>query len=336
LNNGDFEGDKNLLEHLGKCPECAAYAEAISVMTDALASEKEAHDTGATPMPLIRSRLESLMKEKAKKENSTMAAIKKQINRRPRLIAGMGLAVTAFLFLTLVPFSYTKTIGYEVVFEGVDHAGMMPADRLENALSKLGFNDLSLDCRDDYCRLALLPTRDRARMAAAAFKRLVEIDATPSVKAVTRTVSGSLYAQALEKRRKIEINTEGKSQAEIENEIRQKLMDAGFDNPVVTVTTDADGQVKISVSAESTSSDDSTEKVLELEMKSDSGVFDFETLDPESKIEIETEGLTNQEIEDKIKAKLAAEGKEGAKVEVTTMPDGRRDIRVTFEEEVEK
>jgi len=330
INNSAGELDREVTEHIKLCPSCARAAEAAGALKNAL-DAAVSNDIGpVTPFDRVRASVETADRER---KESYMDKVRNQIGGRPKLVVGLGLAVAVFLFITLVPFSYTITVGYDVVYSDLDNFGRDQGDRLIGALNALGYNEAQVKMTPGSLTIANLPDYMAAKEVSAAFGAVTGIEAVPELEPVTRTVSGSLYAQVRDKM-KIEVDTEGKTDAEIAEEIRQKLLAEGFDQADVKVTTSGD-EKKIDVSVSSSDGDMQGENQLELHLKGDdSNNISFDS--PADRIEIETEGKTNEEIKAEIEAKLAAEGKEGATVEVTTDADGQREIRVEYEKEINK
>jgi hypothetical protein len=318
-----------LLEHINNCPDCASAFKAITILNDSLKSEKE-KPIQTTSMAEIRNRIAARI-EKKKKE-SIMSIMKNQVNRRSGLVTGLSLAVIVFLLITLVPFSYTTTVGYDLVYTGLNNLNIEPT-QLERALAALGYENAAVEYNGDNCLITDLPSKQAALETAIAFKAITGSIIEPEMKPIMATVSGSLYAQVKDKI-KIEVNTDGKTNDEIANEIRLKLTQI-YTNPVVTVTTVDDGR-KITITAgDSTLAPDggvAEAKRIELILNSDGDIsFDTPTAPDAQGLEIDTEGKTDAEIKAEVEAKLAEQGEEGAEVDVTTNAEGKHEIRIKLE-----
>ena len=335
INNCAGELDREVSEHIESCPSCARAAEAAGVLRNALDAAANNDIGDATPFDRIRTRVE-VAAVNVRKE-SIMEKVRNQVGARPRLVAGFGFAVVVFLFLTLVPFSYTITVGYDVIYSNLDNFGWDKGDRLIEALNTLGYSDAKVKMTPGGVTIGNLPDYMAAREVAAAVRTVTGIEAPHEIVPIRQTVSGSLYAQVMDKI-KIEVNTEGKTDAEIAEEIRQKLLAGGYDAADVKVTTDGDEKkIDVSVSAGGAGGEQQeTESRIELKLVDDGSDISFDSPKPVERLEVDTEGKTNEEIKAEIEAKLAAEGKEGAKVEVTTDADGQRQIKVEFEKEDKK
>jgi len=327
------ELDREVTEHIKSCPSCARAAEAAGVLRNTLDAATNNDIGDATPFDRIRSRTEAAVN--ARKEN-IMEKVKNQVGTRPRLIAGLGLAIVVFLFITLVPFSYTITVGYEVAFTNIENLEQIPAERVINAVKTLGYDKARIKVFPGQMTIGNLPSYLAAKEVSAAVRTVTGIEAVPEIVPIRQTVSGSLYAQVMDKM-KIEVSTEGKTDAEIAEEIRQKLIANGFDEADVKVTSEGDEKkIDVSVSRSGAEGEQETESRIELKLIDEGSDISFDAPQPAERLEIDAKGKTNEEIKAEIEAKLAAEGKEGAKVEVTTNADGQRQIKVEFEKEDKK
>jgi len=309
LNKSGAFSDKEFLEHLESCPDCTREANAARLLDKSFQAVGQEYENEVTPLSTIQSKVTEKIKNDSKKEIGIMTQIKNEVSRRPKLVAGLALAITVFLFITLVPFSYTRIVGYDVAFSDV---GELEKEQL-------------------------LPTRAAAEEVTILINSIIGKAINSQIKAITETVSGSLYAQALEKKRTIEINARGKSSDEIREEIRRKLIAEGFSDPEVFIEIVGDSVIDISVKMSDTDTKNTTEGVLELKISADTDSFEMPVMEKVSdELKIDMEGKTDAEIKAEIEEKLAREGKEGAKVEVITRPDGQKEIRIEIEKEIEK
>jgi len=331
INSGAAKLDRDIAEHIKSCPTCARAAESALKLRNMFESAGT-KDTGTvTPFAQLKSRIEGDARHNQKE--TIMSILRDQFAARPKLFAGLGLALAVFLFITLVPFSYTTTVGYSLTYADLQGAGNIDVGQLTSALDALGYGEANIQILNNRLTISKLPDENAAREAAVAFTAVTGVSGKPVIEPVTAIVSGSLYAQVMDKIT-VEVDAAGKTDQEIADEIRQKLLSAGMINPDVNVTTSGD-EMQISVSADETDGDGNTEDAMQLEFKlngTDNISFDAPTGMPS--IEVSTEGKTADQVKAEIEAKLAAEGKEGANVEVIPQADGRFEIRVTFDEEV--
>ncbi len=263
-----------------------------------------------------------------------MSRITSQFNRRPRLLAGFGLALVAFLFVTLFPFSYTRTIGYTVAFNNIGEVSNQASEGLVKVLSSMGYNDINIMMTGAEFKIIGLPTREAAREAGLAFQKLAGVDVEPVINMVTEKASGSLYAQAVDKQRTIEIDAAGKSDSEIQAELTQKLSEAGY-QANVSVTTEPGGERKVMVDMSKDAGDTSEREEVTLICKdgSDSAKLGIGLPIP---LKLETEGKTDEQIIQEVRAKLAQQGINNADVTVSAGPDGKKRVEVKVQKEEQR
>jgi len=133
--------DKELTLHLATCPECSALAQASLDLRQAFNHARTQDDV--TDMPHIvsvRTQTEALAdtSRHGRRGLRTMAEFWKNKSGSLRWGIGLSAAVVVLALVTLIPFSYERTVGYEVAFAGVDPALAMNEYRLQVMLEKLG------------------------------------------------------------------------------------------------------------------------------------------------------------------------------------------------------
>ena len=169
----------------------------------------------------------------------------RSVRRRPFLATAVGMAVVAACLLA-VPIPYSRTTGYEVQLR-LDSSKLDPNQAAQIAAEfrkalKADNLSVSMDTgRAEYvliARVPLSPRRTVERRAGVFARTLMAggIDARPKVLAITERVSGSVYAAVANEVIEIRINGQGKTTAEIEEEIRTQLAAHGLPGAQVTVT----------------------------------------------------------------------------------------------------
>jgi hypothetical protein len=196
--HGDAGDDRELIHHLQNCAACAAFARAERALGRDLAAA--AADEGLDDMPLsdIRSRVESRLSELAHpkfKEVFLMSAALRQIKRRPTLSFSMAAFVIILFVATLVPFSFTRTVGYEVAIAGVDRDLAVDTSKVSSLLNALGVKDAAVtvgDC-DTTCvlKISALQSEDDVDLVTTAFAELGDFDCE-GVQVRCDTISGTL------------------------------------------------------------------------------------------------------------------------------------------------
>jgi len=196
--HGDAGDDHELIRHLQTCADCAAFARAERALSRDLAAV--AADEGLDDMPLsdIRSRVEARLRELAHpkfKEVFLMSAALRQIKRRPTLSFSMAALVIVLFVATLVPFSFTRTVGYEVAIAGVDRELAVDTVKVSTLLNALGVKDAAVtvgDC-DTTCvlKISALQSEDDVDLITTAFAELGDFDCE-GVQVKCDTISGTL------------------------------------------------------------------------------------------------------------------------------------------------
>ena len=215
LNDHTAIGDDDVRDHLLTCPSCAREAEAAGVMERIFISNR-----GETQVPSLasaRKRVESRLANQTLREK-LMNNIKDAYNARPKLAIGFALTLTAVLFVTLVPFSYTTTVGYTVSFTDTSNQISIDPNKLVDALAALGYDNTVANYNSNGVEtvwdLKNLPDREGAMAAAAAFRTLTQSDLEPSIVPITKEVSGTLYAQVRDQLQEMTVFVDGASSPE--------------------------------------------------------------------------------------------------------------------------
>jgi hypothetical protein len=195
------------------------------------------------------------------KEGAFMSLIH-ATKRRPWLATGMAVAIVVIALLT-IPIPYDRTVGHDVSLKLTDAAALKEATVLQIARelkSQLGAEKVSIDATNDdgrvsYSLAAYVPRENRIDASAVArgFASSLESRGYRADAAVTpriERVSGSVYAMAQDQ--VIRVASAGKTAAQIEDEIREKLADAGIPDARVSVIDHPDNTREITVDANRT------------------------------------------------------------------------------------
>jgi hypothetical protein len=244
------------------------------------------------------------------------AIIMSTINRlksRPRLVSIFGVCALAAALL-VIPIRYQRTVGHRVDLTvsgaALDRVGL---DRLAGEVGQVT-RAHTLEVRQAEGGGAVLGiglgavSEERAeRVAAALVERLREraFTADARVSPVTETVSGNVYAMVRDRIIVIDVDTEGKTEQEVEDEIRAQLLDEGVADPSVKYHSDPEKTV-LRVEGEHEG------KAFKLVQKQvgderDSNVrMEIGWLDTSRE-----EGMTDEELEAKIRSQIEAHGLQG-------------------------
>jgi citrate lyase gamma subunit len=187
------------------------------------------------------------------------------ITSRPWLASGL-VAAAIVIAMLVIPISYLRTTGHQV---SLRVSGSADATQLHAIASEL---KSQLHAEGVRVRLeeqngaptatfeAMVPIGNRVDAAAVAnafATGLTErgLKSSAETTPVRERVSGSVYAYA--KDLVIQVSTDGKSSAQIEAEIRQRLADAGIRDAQVSVTDEGANARKVTLNVKRTSDDHS-------------------------------------------------------------------------------
>lgn len=190
--------DPEVIEHFLACRDCRRAADAAEQLQQLLTTAGD--DVSDVSFANLRARVERAAAGTSTLE-TIMIRMQRQYHHRPRLIAGLGLATAVFLFLTLTPFSYTRTIGYTVTVPGGETVGRTAPALFTAAMAAAGVTDLSVAAGDgaNSYRFVGRLSESEAHDLGVALIRLTGGTGEPVVVPIKDTVSGTLYAQAAEK-----------------------------------------------------------------------------------------------------------------------------------------
>jgi hypothetical protein len=184
-------------------------------------------------------------------EEGSLMKVLHSLKSHPATTTVLGIVVVAAVLLA-VPISYTKTTGYRATLEISDATGVdinaVAAEfgkvlDAEGVAVRAGAAGASIT--------AALPVRAAGRLEAVAsgFAEALGrkgIPATAEVERVTERVTGNVYAMAANGIIEIRVNSEGKTDEEIEAEIRAQIEAAGLEACLVDVQSN-DGEKRIEI-----------------------------------------------------------------------------------------
>jgi hypothetical protein len=329
---GEIDGE--LRKHLDKCPECSREVAAWRLIETTMENARNDHEEPATPFAEIRAKITADTEREKGKENSIMSKVQKQIVSHRRFSIALVVAAAVFVFVVLVPFSYDRTIGYNLAYTGLDSKYDLPPEMLTEVLTTLGYRQVRVELTQngsylDYS-ITGLPSSTAAKEASVAFTSLTGYSGEPVITLAVTKTSASLYAQVRDKLIKIEVESEGKSEAEIKAEIEDKLREQGLANPDVTVTLKPDGMREIKIGVQESTEAGMKEKQIKIMVPEDEPI---KVKCPSVEISVDSKDKTDAEIKEEIRQKLAAEGMKDADISVTTDSSGERNIEIKMGKE---
>jgi hypothetical protein len=307
--------DPELADHLKICPSCAKLAQAQSILDSAAKTVKNQTAFQPSDLSVIKANLAA---RQSQKELSFMSKVRNTFASHRGLGFGLASVAVILLFLTLVPLPYQRIAGYDVSFAGVE--GVVSGDQMQKAMSAIGHRNVPIKVvaseNGVNYEFQSLQSLQAAKEVATAFAALTKTKVSPQIMPNIETVSASLYAQAREKERRVEIevNGEGKTDEQIKAEIEAKLAAQGLGCTLVYIKTDSTGG--------------SREIKLQIE--------EAEKCAPGSAgptIEIDARGKTDEQVKSEIEAKMAAQGHPDAQVIIHSEgADSTRKLEIRIED----
>jgi len=222
---GSPRDDAELADHLVSCVSCTRQAKASELLGQAFADLRN-EDTGTFPAwARVKADIESGATAAHRTPGRIAIAMEKIFDpisghRGRRIGFAAGLAVLAFL--TLIPFHYQKTVGYEVAFAGVNKDLAMDQGKIELLLSRLGIGGASVDLGacEATCSLVVsnLKSKGDCQALVYAMKEMGECQVVSEGSPLCEPASGSLVKLAGQK---VFLIAED---AEPEHEVQQRVV----------------------------------------------------------------------------------------------------------------
>lgn len=264
------------------------------------------------------------------KESSFMSQLQNKIKSHSRFSLIFTATVAVLVFVVLVPFSYHRTIGYQIEYAIGDMANAPSAEAIDAALSAIGQNEAkaTFTYNEDTgtCKISILPNLKAVRETQALFSSIMGTFTDPKITPVVELVSGSLYAQVKDKVVKVEVDATNKTDQQIQDEIKSKLEAQGFRGSVIYVKSDRD----------SLGTDSIRQIKFELTVKGDSCIGSANA-DAEL-LQIDSRGKTPEQIQAEIQQRLNEKGMTNARVQVTggqSSDSTKQNIRIEIKNETE-
>jgi len=188
--------------HLKECPACAKYARISGLLERSLTLAADDDSTNIPPLDDQRVALETRL---AGQRGRNLPAAKKGWRRAFRTLrqpaVAASLAIAALALFTLVPFSYDRTVGYDLTMAGVSIDLAEDDEVLCDMLHRLGLIEAGVDVHscDTTCSLSILDlkTQKEAHMVVGVIARLSESAVTTDIVPIRARTSSSLLAKAI-------------------------------------------------------------------------------------------------------------------------------------------
>ena len=243
--------NRDLLDHLKTCRACALEARSHKFLDFALEGERKISPGPTSDLSALQTRVQALAAAHKQKDTSIMNTIGNTVSRRRKLTLSLGIVAVMLLFVTLVPFPYSRTVGYELIYGNIDPARDIGVDAVLAGVEALGYEGIWVNSNtagaETFYTISNLPTPEAVNETAVAFATLTGYEGQPEVRPIVKKVSGSLAAQARDRLFSFDFELSGGTDAEMEAEVMAKLLSEGVPVTGVTVETDADGQSTIQI-----------------------------------------------------------------------------------------
>jgi len=200
------DNERDIAEHLRTCRDCAAHAESAELLRRVLTSAKT--DDTAEMVSLAdqrRTLTERLSKRGPSKRllASATLGLDLYLPRWRRFALGAAAAIAALMIVTLVPFTYQSTVGYDIAFGGVGRDLALDTDRICDTLLELGLYEAGVevtDC-DSTCGMVImdLHSQEEICMVVTTINSLDPGRLSTAIIPVIRPVSRSLLHQVNDK-----------------------------------------------------------------------------------------------------------------------------------------
>ena len=238
--------DPVIRAHVEDCPDCRRVWEAERLLRQQFDAVR------AEPLPRAMGTARAWVDSVVTPEESTpmKSLIHHPFGSRSRRMAWTLTAVAAVLaFFVLVPFSYEHTVGTQLVITaGTENLPALDNDALQNRLAEHGLEAVQINSNFDGQQGTItyrVPgSRDDALAAFEATRDLLpSLGTEPQVAVQPWRVreSGSLFAQIASNVFTVSVNTEGKSESQIADEIKSQLAAQGMQVDNLWISKDPSG-----------------------------------------------------------------------------------------------
>lgn len=198
--NSEIAKDQTLINHLHECPACASLVSAENLLRlDFQAAAVDDNEEVVTGW-LLKAQVERQAADANRskfRENYLMASFTKLFKKQSKLTIGVTTVVVVLLLSILIPFSYNKTIGYEVAFAGVDKNLALDSGKIQTLLEKLGIDGAVIDVSgcEATCNVKIsdLKSTDDAKLVLAAFNEIDHVVVLDEIKKMVESESGNIF-----------------------------------------------------------------------------------------------------------------------------------------------
>ena len=179
--------DRELMEHLAQCPDCAREAEAVKRLHRALERGRIDDTVAITPIEVQKVAIDARLAQSERNVTTgyRLSRLLADVFRKPHYAVGLTLAAVVVLLVFLTPFKHDRVVGYNLSVAGVSEDIATDDDRLCDLLYALGATDAGVDligC-DTTCDLLIYDLRstEEVHLVTMAIRNLNDADVTTNV-----------------------------------------------------------------------------------------------------------------------------------------------------------
>jgi hypothetical protein len=197
--------DATLVEHIEQCPTCAEYAVVSDKLSGLITAGREDDAVGATPIEMQRQQVEARAASSKRPTRTRTVAWSwlpdLSMTHRPVLRAGIATMVLLITAVSIIPFTFHRTVGYDLNFDGVDHQLVHDDELICELLTDLGLLEAGVDrcgCDATACCLSILDLKSEQEviLVAGAIGRLHDETLTTKITPIRAKASLSLLQRA--------------------------------------------------------------------------------------------------------------------------------------------
>lgn len=263
-----------------------------------------------TEAALRRELYEGPPKERKRQRGGLLMDTMRRLRPR-RLLTGLC-AAAAGAALLVMPVSYERTVGHDVRLT-ISGPGPGPGDVQALARrARAALQAEAVQVRADGAETTLelrVPVRSRAEVARRAELAVREVQAggaraTVAITPRREQVQGRVYAMALDKVIEVRVDMTGKTQAQIEEEIRAQLQAGGIADPEVAVERSGD-KTRVEIGAEVDGPEGKRQMRIVRQQQGGPQQIELRIGDLDDRRE---PGMTDDQLREKIERQLRAKG----------------------------
>lgn len=196
--------DPSLRDHLRVCRDCAAHAAATGLLDRLLDAAGENDLDNQAPIDVQRQQVETRAQQSpAGRQPGLLSRLWQaglKLRPRPAFYLSTAAATIILVALAVVPFSFYRTVGYDLNLDGVSLELAQNDEHICDLLHRLGLFEAGvdvIDC-DTTCSLSILDLKSEqeAILVVGAIARLNDADLTTSITPIRAKTSRSLLEHA--------------------------------------------------------------------------------------------------------------------------------------------